>query len=281
MTSTSERMNDLSKTRWDSRLSVNSLSSRTWTLHEDLACYERLGIGRISVFLPKLVKVGLDQAVSDITSRGLRVDGVLPGNSFDLSDQDSWSRTRDAMVMGIEVAQRLGATTLQTPGGSAGGQSYEGAVEQLGLALAPVADAASRAGIRLALEPTRPQFAHISFVHTVRDALALAMDLGVWLVPDSAHSWWEPDIEGILARAVPYLAVLQVADLDFRAPVLERLVPGDGAIRLGALLGATVDAGFDGPFELEILGRAIEAEGYESAIERSFTHLTSLLAVPI
>jgi sugar phosphate isomerase/epimerase len=281
MRSTSERVHGLTEAGWDPRLCVNSLSSLTWTLHEDLACYERLGIDRMSAFLPKLVKVGLDQAVSEITGRGLRVDGILPGNSFDLSDQSTWSCTRDAMVMGIEVAQRLGATTLQTPGGSARGQPYERAVEQLGLALAPVTDAASKAGIRLALEPTRPQFAHISFVHTIRDALALAMDLGVWLVPDSAHSWWEPDVESVLARVVPHIAVLQLADLDFRAPVFERLVPGDGEIRLDALIGATVDAGFDGPFELEILGSAIEAEGYESAIRRSFTHLTSLLAVPI
>jgi sugar phosphate isomerase/epimerase len=268
-----------STNQWDPRLCVNSLSSRRWTLAEDLACYERLGIGRISLFLPKLVKAGLDRAVSDITSRGLRVDGVLPGSSFDLSDPGSWSGTQDAMLMGIEVAKRLGATTMQTPGGSARGQSFEQARKQLGQALAPVLEAAAVAGIRVALEPTRPQFAHISFVHTVRDALAVATDLGLWLVPDSAHSWWEPDVEGLLAQAVPRLAVLQVADLDFRAPVLERLVPGDGAIRLGAFLAATVEAGFDGPFELEILGSAIEAEGYESAIRRSFAHLTSLLAV--
>jgi sugar phosphate isomerase/epimerase len=184
-------------------------------------------------------------------------------------------------VMAVEVAARLGATTLQTPGGSARGQSYERAAEQLGVALAPVAAAASNVRIRLALEPTRPQFAHISFVHTVRDAAALAADLGVWLVPDCAHSWWEADVESVLARAAPRIAVLQVADLDFRAPVLERLVPGDGEIRLDSLLGASLEGGFDGPFELEILGAAIDEEGYESAIRRSFIHLTSLLAVPI
>lgn len=278
-TEPAERKADGTGEQWDPRLCVNSLSSQHWTLPEDLDCYERLGIGRISVFLPKLVEVGLDRAVADITGRGFQVDGVLPGSTFDLSDERSWSRTRDVMVMGIEVAQRLGATTVQTPGGSARGQPYGEAVAQLERALAPVAEAASAAGIRLALEPTRPQFAHIGFVHTVRDALEVASDLGIWLVPDSAHSWWEPDVEGVLARAVPRIAVVQVADLAFRAPVLERLVPGDGAIRMGAFLGATIEAGFPGPFELEIIGSAIETEGYESAIRRSFAYLTRLLAV--
>ena len=278
MTSTNERTDERSGEQWDARLCVNSLSSQRWTLHEDLACYDRLGIGRISVFLPKLVEVGLDRAVADITGRGFRVDGVLPGSTFDLSDERSWSRTQDAMIMGIEVAQQLGATTVQTPGGSARGQSYERAAGQLALALTPVAEAATAVGIRLGLEPTRPQFAHIGFVHTVRDALALATHLGIWLVPDSAHSWWEPDVEGVLAKGVSRIAVVQVADLAFRTPVLERLVPGDGAIRLGAFLGAAIKAGFPGPFELEIIGSAIEAEGYESAIRRSFAHLTRLLA---
>jgi sugar phosphate isomerase/epimerase len=143
-----------------------------------------------------------------------------------------------------------------------------------------VASVAANAGVRLALEPTRPQFAHIGFVHTVRDALALATELGLWLVPDTAHSWWEPDVVGLLAHAASRVAVVQVADLAFGAPVLERLVPGDGALPLGRLLGATLAAGFPGPFELEILGSAIENEGYEGAIGRSLSYLTALLAGP-
>ncbi len=263
---------------WDPRLCVNSLSSQLWTLSEDLECYERLGIGRISLFMPKLRHVGLDRAEAEIKAGGFRVDGILPGGSFDLLDERSWSRTRDALVLGIEMAQRLGATTVQTPGGTAGGWPYEVAVERFGRAIAPVAAVAEAAGIRLALEATRPQFAHIGFTHTVRDALAVAADLGLWVVPDTAHSWWEPHVADVLTQGAPRIAVLQVADLAFRAPVLERLVPGDGSIPLAGLLGAMVEAGFPGPFELEILGSAIESEGYEKAIKRSFGYLTRLLA---
>ena len=152
---------------WDPRLCVNSLSSQHWTLSEDLECYERLGIGRISLFMPKLRQAGLDRAEAEIKAGGFRVDGILPGSSFDLLDEASWSRTRDALVLGIEVAQRLGATTVQTSGGTAGGWPYEVAVERFARAIAPVAAVAEAAGIRLALEATRPQFAHIGFTHTV------------------------------------------------------------------------------------------------------------------
>jgi sugar phosphate isomerase/epimerase len=264
--------------QWDPRLCVNALSSQHWTLSQDLECYERLGIGRISLFMPKLRQAGLERAVAEIKGGGFRVDGILPGSTFDLLDERSWSRTRDALVLGIDVAQRLGATTVQTCGGTAGGWPYEVAVERFSRAIAPVAEMAEAAGIRLALEATRPQFAHIAFTHTVRDALAVAADLGIGVVADTAHSWWEPRVEDVLTQGAARIVVLQVADLAFRAPVLERLVPGDGSVVLDTLLSAVVQAGFPGPFELEILGSAIESEGYESAIRRSFEYLTRLLA---
>jgi sugar phosphate isomerase/epimerase len=68
-----------------------------------------------------------------------------------------------------------------------------------------------------------------------------------------------------------------VADLAFAGPVLERLVPGDGEVPLGPLMGAAVAAGFKGPFEIEILGAAIETEGYEDAVRRSYEHLEGLV----
>ena len=181
------------------------------------------------------------------------------------------------MILALDVAGRLGASTLQTTGGSARGRPFEWAVGQFGRASAPVVVAAAEAGIKMALEPTRPQFAHVGFVHTLRDGLALAEQLGMWLIPDTAHIWWESDVAGLPAGA-PRFAVVQVADLAFDAPVLERLVPGDGMVPIGSMLAATLAAGFPGPFELEIIGGAIEREGYESSIERSLAYLTALLA---
>ncbi|MGH9074758.1 MAG: hypothetical protein ACRDZQ_11670, partial [Acidimicrobiales bacterium] len=63
--------------RWDRRISVSSLSSRSWSLRQDLDLYQRLGIDRVSVSLPKLMDAGLDRAVDEITGRGIAVDGVL------------------------------------------------------------------------------------------------------------------------------------------------------------------------------------------------------------
>ena len=52
----------------------------------------------------------------------------------------------------------------------------------------------------------------------------------------------------------------------------------DGDIPLARILGQLVDAGYAGCFDLELIGPAIESEGYESAIPRSVTQLRELLA---
>ena len=262
---------------WDPRLSVHALSSRRWSLGQDLDLYDRLGVRRTSVALPKLVDAGVDDAVAAILGRGLAVDGIYAGRAFDLTDRASWPEVRDAMVTAVEIGHRLGARTLQTTGGSAGGLRFETAADGLAAALEPVAAAARGRAMRIGLEPTRPQFAHVGMVHTLRDALVLAERLDIGLIPDSAHLWWEPDLSGLVATSAPRILAVQLADLRFAGPVLERVVPGDGQLALGAFVGDLTAAGFDGPFELELIGQAIEDEGYESAIRRSLRHIDGLL----
>jgi sugar phosphate isomerase/epimerase len=263
---------------WDPRISVSSLSSARWSLAEDLDLYRRLDIHRVSFWLPTLVEAGLDRAIDEIIGRQLVVDAVLPGAAFDLTDESGWPEVHEAMSMAIETAQRLGASTMPTAGGSAHGQPYQWAVDRFARAIEPVARAGRHRGVRVALEPTRTQFANVGFVHSLRDGLALADQLDLGLMPDTAHLWWEPDLADLLAAGAPRFAVFQVADLAFAGPVLERLVPGDGEIPLGPILTNAVAAGFGGPFEIEILGPAVEDEGYEEAIRRSYRHIQGILS---
>jgi sugar phosphate isomerase/epimerase len=57
-----------------------------------------------------------------------------------------------------------------------------------------------------------------------------------------------------------------------------RLVPGDGDIPLARIIGHVLDAGYEGVFDLELVGPRIEDEGYRSAISRSCDYLSQLLA---
>ena len=56
-----------------------------------------------------------------------------------------------------------------------------------------------------------------------------------------------------------------------------RLVPGDGDIPFQRVLGYVLDAGYQGMFDLELIGPKIEEEGYAAACRRAVDNLGAIL----
>jgi sugar phosphate isomerase/epimerase len=54
-------------------------------------------------------------------------------------------------------------------------------------------------------------------------------------------------------------------------------VPGDGDIPIERLVSSILDTGYEGPFDIEVLGPRIEEEGYRSAIARSAEFASEML----
>ena len=74
------------------------------------------------------------------------------------------------------------------------------------------------------------------------------------------------------------LRLVQVSD--FAVGTLStpnRLVPGDGDIPLERILRQVVAAGYEGCFDLELIGPRIDEEGYGSACRRSVDWLAEML----
>src|SRR5262249_19885886 len=60
----------------------------------------------------------------------------------------------------------------------------------------------------------------------------------------------------------------------------ERVVIGDGDIPLRRICHALADAGYAGWWDIELLGSAIEAEGYESVVPRALKRFRELWTGP-
>jgi sugar phosphate isomerase/epimerase len=58
----------------------------------------------------------------------------------------------------------------------------------------------------------------------------------------------------------------------------QRLVPGDGDIPIARILRTVLDAGYPGVFDLELIGDAIAAEGYDAAVPRAVDALGAILS---
>jgi len=244
------------------RVAVSQISSWTWSVGEDLAFYREAGIHTVGVALRKL-------------------DG--PGTADQLAEADlAWSDvigvgSRRA-AEGLALAARLGAPMVVLTTGPAGPLPWEDAADRFVETMGPLVDQARDAGVGLTLEHTNSLRADVGFVHTLRDAIDLArrVDLGVCVEVNAC--WGERDLAGTIADGIDRIRLVQVSDYAIgTTSTPDRLVPGDGDIPLARILGQLLAAGYDGTFELELVGPRIDAEGYGSAITRSVRYLSELL----
>jgi sugar phosphate isomerase/epimerase len=222
------------------------------------------------------------EAVDSVRAGGFSgVDSILQPAWFALAAPATWRALQERMLAALEFADALGTGFQMTTGGG-GGLAYEAASVVFAEAMAPVARHARSRGVRLMIEPARTQFAHVSFVHTLRDALALVAELGLdaSVVFDVTHCWWEPGIDALLTNHVAQIGSVHLADLDLDQPLSGRCVPGDGDLRLAEMTAALSRGGYDGPVEIEVVGPAIETEGVECALVRSVAAASDLLTRP-
>jgi sugar phosphate isomerase/epimerase len=123
--------------------------------------------------------------------------------------------------------------------------------------LRTIGDEASRAGVRIGLEPiNRVGGEHWTFISSLPEAVELLEEadhpaLGIQF--DTWHLWNTPNVvEEIHAHAARFVGV-HVAD--WREPTrswADRVLPGEGVADLPALLGALDAAGWKGYYDVEI-----------------------------
>jgi sugar phosphate isomerase/epimerase len=259
------------------RLSVSEMCTYPLPFGEELRIWDDLEVRHVGVITAKLEAYGLDKAIAALQERGLTATTVITG-CFDLSAPGTWAGTRTHVNAAVDIAAEIGGCTYFTPG-RRDGRSFDELAATLADAVAPCVDYARGRGVRLAIEPSLRT--DVSFVHTLRDGLDVAKVAGIDVVADLGNCWMERDYEATVRRAAGRLAAVQFADAIFgtskEPPPGGRAVPGDGDLPIDAFLRAALGAGYTGPFELEMVGPRIEAEGYEPALHRAVKLASNLI----
>jgi sugar phosphate isomerase/epimerase len=243
---------------------VNGLSSLYQSFPDDVAMLHKLGIDHVGLMTPKIEIVGWDVGRKMIGEAGLRVSNVA-------------AEIR-VLTEAIELAAAIGAGAVYVCSGGANGAPWSEAAAAFADTIAPHAALARERGVRLAVEPTNPLRADLSFVFTLRDAVDLARASDIDVVLDVSSCWYERDLEAVVRDNIDRLALVQISD--FVLGTLDtpnRAAIGDGDVPLQRLLAMVIEAGYDGAFDLEILGPRIEEEGYASAIQRSVSRASAIL----
>ena len=262
------------------RVAVSAVSSWRWTFDEDLAFWDRAGIEDVVLSLRKLDEAGRAAATRRVVAAGLAVAAVGEVGWWDLDDPATWPAQRDRLDAAADAAAATGAATVVLTSGPAGSHRWADALARLCDAVAPVRDRAAAAGVQLALENTSPLRLDLSFVTTLRDCVDAAGEADVGVCVEVNSCFAERDVDDTLRRGVALGRVRHVQLSDFvvgSTSTPDRAVPGDGDIPLARILDVLATAGYRGPFELELVGPRIEAEGYEPAIRRALARLAPLL----
>jgi sugar phosphate isomerase/epimerase len=244
------------------RVSVNEECAGAMPVADELGFFREVGVINIGVISPKLEAIGWDPAV--FADAGLRVSNI----------------GTEERVIGeaLEFGAAVAADSVWCTTGTIGSRTWEEAADAFCERIAPAAARAKELGVTFAIEPTNPLRSDIGFVFNLRDALMLARSAGIGVVLELACCWYERGLAELVRDNVDMLALVQVSDYEigtFDTP--NRSVIGDGDVPLERLLATLLDAGYDGLFDLEIIGPRIEAEGYLSATRRSLERLTEML----
>jgi sugar phosphate isomerase/epimerase len=262
------------------RISVNPVSTLTHSLDDDLRLYERIGVVRCGLHTTKLEDYGWDRAVTAVKKAGLQIPYVVHGVYTAVTDQTGWRREAELLLQSVDVAAQLGAACVYLNVGPSGGLLWEAAAAEFCDRIRPVQAVADGSGIVVALENGHTSRPELGFVHGARDAVDLAHRVGpgIGVCVDLYCCWQEPGLFDTIRQNLSFVKLVQVSDFVVGGLMQpDRRVPGDGDLPLRSLLRHLLEAGYAGPVDLELLGPAIEAEGYESSVRRGVNWLSTCL----
>jgi sugar phosphate isomerase/epimerase len=264
------------------RFSLNQVTTLGWSFERDLDAYAAAGVPAIGLSVAKLEAVGVARGVRLVRERGTVVSCLTSAGPIPLDDPraaaDAVARTRAY----LDAAAEVGAACLMLLPGCSVQRAWEDAAARAREYVEALVPEARRCGVRLALEPVSQLRMDLCFLHSFHDALDFADAIGVpevGVVLELNNAWIERHLEANLRTRTGRIAVVQVSD--FKVGTLrasERVMIGDGDIPLRRLVRTLAAAGYGGWYDIELLGPAIEAEGYDAVVPRALARFRGLWA---
>ncbi|TAL02855.1 MAG: sugar phosphate isomerase/epimerase [Rhodospirillaceae bacterium] len=263
------------------RVSVNALCFPGAPFSELTAHWRDLGARRVS-FISNVFDEGLPAVQTALRAGGHKaetvVDIFLPFGQHLEPREESWRAPRERLNRLIDSAKAIGAQSIYFVSGGHGTLTWEEAAECFSAAVAPCVAHAKSVGIPLMIENTPQLYYDTHITHSLRDTVTLAEMAGVGVCIDLFGCWGEAGLQDTIKRAIPRCHVVQVSDYvygDRSFPC--RAVPGDGAIPLKRLCDWILSAGYQGAFDIEMIGPRIDKEGRVPAVRRAADKIGEIL----
>jgi sugar phosphate isomerase/epimerase len=256
------------------RLSMNEMTTYRWSFEEDVRNYAAAGFRAIGVWRQKLSDFGEERGLALLHDSGLEVSSLLWAGGFTGSDGRSFRESVQDAEESIRLAAALHAGCLILYTGSRAGHTHSHARRLMNSALRELAPLAEDFDVTLAVEPMHSGCAaDWTFLTGLDDVLSLLDSTGcphVKLAFDTYHLGYTASILPRLAELASRIAIVQLGDAR-RPPQGEqdRCRVGDGELPLRQIVCELTDAGYDGYFDVELMGQEIEACDYHELLAQS------------
>ncbi len=261
------------------RISLHQVAFIQESTTDFVAHCRQLGVAHMTLVSLRLMQPELVAEVRERAEQGGPRTATL-NHPFALypNIEEDRGAAAEGLLKAMDVAAALGTKAIYLQTGGRGGLSWEQAAARFAALLAPARDLAAARGMTLMIENASAFNADIHIAHTLADTITLSEISGAGICIDLQPCWAEAGLAQLFRRAMPMTGLVQVSDYvlgDRSAPC--RAVPGDGAIPLERLIGELLEAGYEGLFDLELVGPRIEAEGALAASRRAVERLAAML----
>jgi len=262
------------------RFSMSQITTLEWPFERDVEAFAAAGAPAVGVAIRKLEACGVANAARLLRGAGLAVSCLTSSGPFPLGDAAGERAALERTRRHLDAAAELGAECLMLLPGGGGALSWEEAAARARPLIEALVPLAEGARVRIALEPTSQLRMDLAFLHTFDEALDFADAIGspwVGVVLELNNAWSERRLYDNIARRTARIGLVQVSD--FKIGTLrasERVVIGDGDIPLRRICAALAQAGYPGWYDIELIGPAIEAEGYAAVVPRAIARFRAL-----
>jgi sugar phosphate isomerase/epimerase len=261
------------------RLAMNEMTTFRWSFEEDIQRYAATGYDAVGVWRHKLSDYGEEKGLELLAEHGLAVSSLCWAGGFTGSEGWSHEESIQDARQAIELAAAIRAHCLVVHSGARGLHTQNHVRRLLHQAIDALLPLAESMHVTLALEPMHPAAgAKWTFLNDLDDALRFSTSYGssyLKLVLD-CYDWGRAEfLHERMGQLVPQLALVQLADgKDAPCGERNRCLLGAGTVPLARLVSQLIEAGYLGPFEVELLGEDIESCDYDQLLEDSLRNLS-------
>jgi sugar phosphate isomerase/epimerase len=253
------------------RLSVNEMTTYRWSFEEDVSNYCEAGISAMGVWRRKLADYGEDKGIELLARSGLKASNVLWAGGFTGSDYRTYEESLADAREAVQLAAALGAAHVVVYSGSRNGHTLNHAKRLFASALAELLPEAEKQRVTLAIEPMHCGCADAwTFLTTLDCAVSLVEQLDspwVKLAFDTYQLGHDPRIVERIGAIARHIGVVHLAD-GATPPEREqdRRCLGEGTLPLRCIVRALAAAGYQGYYDVELIGEDIERRDYRQLL---------------